>query len=391
MKIDAVDVFYLAMPEIADVGDGSQDCCLVRVRAGRHEGWGECESAPLPTIAAMMAPMSHSACHAVQDSVIGEEVNDAEDIRRINRRVRERSFDLLQADHALSGVDIALWDLLGRSKGEPVWALLGWRRPAPKQAYASVLFGETPEQTIEKARDIRKRGFKAAKFGWGPFGKTTVAADRNQILAARNGLDVDGILLVDGGTVFGTDVEQARRRLGFLKDTRTVWFEEPFHTGALHAYRELASESGAVKIAAGEGAHDFHMARNLIDHGGVGYIQVDTGRIGGITTAKEVAEYARKAQVTYVNHTFTTHLALAASIAPFAGEERADLCEYPAEASMLAETLTRERIEPDDDGMITLTGAPGLGITPDPDVIKQYLVRTEIKVGQHVLYRTPSV
>lgn len=391
MKIDSVEFFYLAMPDILDVGDGSQDCCLVRVRAGRHEGWGECEASPLVTIAGLVAPMSHSACHGVQDSVIGEEVDEPDDIRRINRKVRERSFDMLQADHVLSGIDIALWDLVGRAKDTPVWSLLGWKRPAPKLAYASVLFGETPEQTIEKARDVRKRGFKAAKFGWGPFGRTTVAADRNQILAARNGLDQDGILLVDGGTVFGTDVEAAKRRLGFLKDTRTTWFEEPFHTGALDAYRELASEAGPVKIAAGEGAHDFHMARNLIDHGGIGYVQIDTGRIGGITTAKEVAEYARKAQVTYVNHTFTTHLALAASIAPYAGEERAELCEYPAEASLLAETLTKERIEPDDDGMITLTDAPGLGISPDPDVIKQYLVRTEIKVGNQVLYRTPNV
>ncbi len=391
MKIDSVDMFYLSISDVLDIGDGSQDCCLVRVRAGRHEGWGECEASPLVTIAGLVAPMSHSACHPVQDSVLGETVDDVEDIRRINARVRERSFDMLQADHVLSGIDIALWDMLGRAKDTPVWSLLGWRRPAPKRPYASVLLGETPEQTIEKARDIRKRGFRAAKFGWGPFGKTTVAADRNQILAARNGLDVDGILLMDAGTVFGTDVEQARRRLGFLRDTRTVWFEEPFHTGALHAYRELAMEAGAVKIAAGEGAHDFHMARNLIDHGGIGYIQVDTGRIGGITTAKEVAEYARKAQVTYVNHTFTSHLALAASLAPYAGEERAELCEYPAEASPLAETLTKERLELDDDGMVTLTDAPGLGITPDLDVIKQYLVRTEIKVGQHVIYRTPNV
>lgn len=391
MKIDAVDLFYLAMPEIADVGDGSQDCCLVRVRAGRHEGWGECESSPLVTIAGLVAPMSHSACRPVQDSVLGQEVDEPDDIRRINRTVRERSFDMLQADHVLSGIDIALWDLLGRARGEPVWALLGWKRPAPKQAYASVLFGETPEQTIEKAREARKRGFKAVKFGWGPFGRTTVAADRNQILAARNGLEQDGLLLVDGGTVFGTDVESARRRLGFLKDTRTLWFEEPFHTGALGAYRELAAESGPVRIAAGEGAHDFHMARNLIDHGGIGYVQVDTGRIGGITTAKEVEDYARLAHVLYVNHTFTTHLALAASIAPYAGDERSELCEYPAEASALAETLTTERIEPDDDGMITLPDRPGLGVTPDPDVIKQYLVRTEIKVGNHVLYRTPNV
>jgi len=390
LKVDSVDFFYLAMPEIRDIGDGSQDCCLVRVRAGRHEGWGECEAAPLVSIAGLVAPMSHSACHPVRDSVLGETVDEPDDIARINARVRERSFDMLQADHVLSGIDIALWDLLGRSKGEPVWSLLGWRRAEPKRPYASVLFGDSPQSTAEKARAIRTRGFKAAKFGWGPFGKTTVSNDRNQVLAAREGLGKDGILLVDAGTIFGDDVEQARRRLGFLKDTRTVWYEEPFVSGALKAYAELATEAAPVKLAGGEGCHDLAMARNMIDHAALGFIQIDAGRIGGITTARQVVDYARHAHVSYVNHTFTTHLALAASIAPFAGNERDDLCEYPAEASELAESLTRERIVPEE-GFLTLPDAPGLGVTVNPDTVRKYLVQVEIKVGGKILYRPPAV
>jgi len=72
MKITSVDVFYLAMPVIEDIGDGSQDACVVRVEAtGGHVGWGECEASPLPSIAALVTPMSHSACHPVATSVIG--------------------------------------------------------------------------------------------------------------------------------------------------------------------------------------------------------------------------------------------------------------------------------------------------------------------------------
>jgi L-alanine-DL-glutamate epimerase-like enolase superfamily enzyme len=390
LKIESVDFFYLSMPEVLDIGDGSQDCCLVRVRSGRFEGWGECEASPLVSIAGLVAPMSHSACHPVRDSVIGESVEEPGDIGRINARVRERSFDMLQADHVLSGIDIALWDLLGRSKGEPVWSLLGWRRAEPKRPYASVLFGESPQGTEAKARSVREKGFKAAKFGWGPFGKTTVSNDRNQVLAAREGLDKDGILLIDAGTIFGDDVEQARRRLGVLKDTRAVWFEEPFHSGALKAYAALATEAAPVKLAGGEGCHDLHMARNMIDSAALGYIQIDTGRIGGITTAKQVVEYARHAHVTYVNHTFTSHLALAASIAPFAGNDRNDLCEYPAEASILAESLTREKLVPED-GLLTLPDAPGLGVTVNPDTVRKYLVQVEIKVGGKILYRPPAI
>src|SRR5437868_8467371 len=114
MKIESVDFFYLAIPQVKDIGDGSQDALLVRVRAGQYEGWGECEAAPLASIAAYICPMSHSACKPVWMSVLGQPLNDIADIARINQWVRRNSFDLLQADHTLSGIDVALWDLMGK-------------------------------------------------------------------------------------------------------------------------------------------------------------------------------------------------------------------------------------------------------------------------------------
>ena len=127
MKIDAVDFFYLSMPEVTTEGDGSQDALLVRVSAGRHVGWGECEASPLVSIAAFVCPMSHGACRPVGDSVLGQRLDSPDDIARIAALVDYDSMDLLQAPHTLSGVEIALWDLLGRARGEPVWRLLGFR------------------------------------------------------------------------------------------------------------------------------------------------------------------------------------------------------------------------------------------------------------------------
>jgi len=379
VKVDSAAFFYLRMPRIRDIGDGSQDACLVRLRAGRHEGWGQCEASPLPTIAAWDCPMSHSACHPVRDSVLGKRVDSPADIRAINESVRALSLDLLQAAHTLSGVDIALWDLLGKKMGEPVWSLLGYRKAYPKLPYASVLFGNTPRRTYERALLIRGAGFRAAKFGWGPYGRGTVREDAAQVHAAREGLGREASLLIDAGTVWVDDVAAAAGRLKALKECRARWLEEPFVSGALGSYSKLARMSGRVGLAGGEGAHDYHMAANLIEYGKVGFIQVDTGRIGGITTAKQVADLAEKKGVKYVNHTFTSHLSLCASLQPYAGLRDHELCEYPVESSVMSSALTRTRLEPGPDGFVRVPGRPGLGIAPDPAVIRRYRVPVLIR------------
>src|SRR6266446_2828040 len=147
MKIDSVDFFYLSLPVVRDIGDGSQDALLARVESGGQVGWGECEAAPLVSMASWDCPMSHSACKPVSASVLGQRMEGAQDILRINALVRAQSFDLLQADHTLSGIDVALWDLLGKKLNEPVWRLLGYQRAFPKTAYASQLFGDDPAAT----------------------------------------------------------------------------------------------------------------------------------------------------------------------------------------------------------------------------------------------------
>jgi L-alanine-DL-glutamate epimerase-like enolase superfamily enzyme len=391
VKITAVDAFYLSMPEILDIGDGSQDMLLIRVRAGDHTGWGECEASPLTSIASLVCPMSHSACQPVLASVLGQRLDGPADIGRIVAGVRARSLDLLQADHTLSGIEIALWDLLGKSLGEPVYVLLGYPAATPKTPYASALFGETPQETLAKARQLRAQGYRAVKFGWGPYGRSSVAADADQVHAAREGLGAEIALLVDAGTVWGEDVEAAALRLPSLEQARVLWLEEPFVSGALRAYGALARRTGSVRLAAGEGAHNAAMAEHLIDYGAIGFVQVDTGRIGGIGDALRVARYARERNVRFVNHTFTSHLALSASLQPFAGSSGDWLCEYPVEAKQLAVELTSNRLSLDSSGQVTAPPLPGLGVQLDLDAVRPYLVEAEVTVGGRTLYRTPEL
>ncbi|CAH1649689.1 MULTISPECIES: mandelate racemase/muconate lactonizing enzyme family protein [unclassified Chelatococcus] len=388
--IDAVDFFYLSMPEVTDEADGSQDALLVRVVAGGHVGWGECEAAPLPSIAAFICPMSHGVCRPVAFSVLGKRLESPADIARISVDVAYNSMDLLQAPHTLSGVEMALWDALGKMRGQPVWRMLGYDTGYAKTPYASVLFGDTAQETLERARDARARNFRAAKFGWGPIGRGSVEADAEHFAAAREGLGPDGLLLVDTGQIFLEDVERAAARLPAMEQAGVLWFEEPFQASAIDAYAALARKGSKVRLAGGEGAHNVHMAKQLIDHGGVGYVQIDCGRIGGIGPSKEIADHAVAKGVTFVNHTFTSHLALSASIQAYAGLKDHMIAEYPAMPKPLALAFTANHIERDANGEIHAPDAPGLGIDVSAEGARPYLQDVEIKVNGKVLYATPA-
>jgi L-alanine-DL-glutamate epimerase-like enolase superfamily enzyme len=388
MKIDDVDFFYLSMAEVTTEGDGSQDALLVRVSASGHVGWGECEASPLVSIAAFVCPMSHGACRPVGDSVLGQMLDSPADIARIAHQIEFDSMDLLQAPHTWSGVEMALWDLLGKACSEPVWRLLGYHNSFRKLPYASQLFGDTPADTLRLAQMARKDSFQAVKFGWGPIGKSGLKTDVEHFHAAREGLGPDAILLVDTGQIFGEDVEAAASRLPALEEVRARWLEEPFHTGALRSYEALAGRCKNIRLAGGEGAHNFYMAQHLIDFGHVGYIQADCGRIGGIGPAKRVADYAVARGVTFVNHTFTSHLALSASLQPYAGLRDHEICEFPFAPKPLAREFTSNHLVRDADGYISVNDAPGLGIQIDSTAARKYLVDVEIKARGAQLFST---
>jgi L-alanine-DL-glutamate epimerase-like enolase superfamily enzyme len=391
MKIESVDFFYLSMPEVMDIGDGSQDALLVRVRAGGLEGWGECEASPLTSIASYVCPMSHSACHDVKFSVEGKRIESVEDIRKISVAVHENSFDLLQADHTLSGIDIALWDLLGKKVGAPVYSLLGYKKAYPKMPYASQLFGNTPYETFQKAKNAIASGFRAVKFGWGSFGKENEATDRAHLMAAREGVGKETHLMIDAGTIWKTDVVAAKKRISDLKSINAFWLEEPFTNLALGAYKCIARIRNGIPLAGGEGCNNFVQAQSMIQYAGIKFVQIDAGRIGGITIAKQVADLAVENKVSYVNHSFTSHLALSASLQPYAGIEKDSICEYPFEPQTLAKEIAQTKLLRDSNGHIHIPEKPGLGIDIDIKALKKYLVAVEIKIKGKTVYRTPEV
>ncbi len=395
MRIVAVDPFYLRMPNITAAVDGTQDTLLVRIRTDAGiEGWGECDASPLVSIAVYCCPMSHGNIVNIRTSLIGETLDGPDDVLRLSEKVLRNGLDIQQIQHAYSGAEIALWDIIGKKFDKPVYRLLAEMSdtldtPHPKLPYASVLFGNTPEDTHQIAVGLREQGYRAAKFGWGPMGKFGEENDIALVCAAREGMGSGTQVMIDAGVVWGTDYETAYKRAEAFAQFAPTWLEEPLAPDAIDAYGSLTKKNPSVPIAAGEGSNSYRMAEDLIVHGGVQFVQIDTGRIGGIMPSFQVRRLAEQHGLQYVNHTFKSHLSLAAALHVFATNPDFNLLEYPAAGSELSQQLVKDPFPVDPDGMVRVNDLPGLGVQVDTDAIRSYLVPVNIHVGTEKVFQNP--
>ena len=384
MKIENIELYYLSMPEILDEANGSQDALIVKVEGGGLIGWGECEASPLTSIANFVCPKSHSAANPVRDSIINQELNNLEDVKKISRKVKLRSLMIAQTPHTFSGIEVAILDLLAKKEQCPIYELLGYKKSIPKLAYASVLFGKTPEETLDIAKKMRQKNFKAVKFGWQNFG-LNLDSDKEHLIAAREGLDSDLMLMVDVGAIWGNNINEALKRNNMLTEAKVTWLEEPFYSDAFYEYSELAKQS-SLSLAGGESCHSVESAKNLIRYGNVKYIQIDAGIAGGIIAGKEICEFAESMNVQYVNHTFTSHLQLSASLQAYAGSVKSTLSEYPMQLKSLAWDITKNHILKDDNGCITTPLEVGHGMIINEKALDQYKMNVEILINSKKIF-----
>ena len=392
MKITSVDPFYLRMPDITTAADGTQDTLLVRIQTDTGlEGWGECDASPLVSLAVYCCPMSHGNIINIRSSLIGETLEGPDDILRLSEKTLRNGLDIQQIQHAYSGAEIALWDVVGQQLNKPIYRLLaemsGTSSTAhPKLPYASVLFGDTPEATYRIAARLREQGYRAAKFGWGPMGKFGEANDIALVRAAREGMGTEAQIMIDAGVVWGRDAETAYQRAEAFSQFSPTWLEEPLAPDAVDAYKALTRRNPSVRIAAGEGSNTYRMAEDIIVHGGIEFVQIDAGRIGGILPSFQVRQLAERHGIQYVNHTFKSHLSLAAALHVFATNPDFNLLEYPAAGSELSQRLVAEPFEVESDGTVRIKELPGLGVSVDTEAIRPYLAPVRIAVGTEAVF-----
>ncbi len=371
MKITKVETLYLRLPDVKSQTDSGQDALIVRVEtdAGLH-GIGEVDSAPMAVKGLIDGPYSHPLICGLGQLLIGEDPLQTEylwhKMYRQNIYASRRGVGI----HAMSGIDLALWDIKGKALGLPIWKLLGGGFHERLRAYASALFGATPKETGARARRFRDRGFGAVKFGWEPMGRdrdTDIALVRE----ARAGLGDDADLLIDAGMVW--DAKTAIQRARQFADYDIFWLEEPLHPDDYEGYARLSAAS-ELPIAAGEEESERRSYIDLMDRGKIDIVQIDLTRCGGFTEAMKIASLAADRGLRCVNHGFTTYINVAAALHFLNAIPNSFITEFVVEEeTTLRDQITRQRIVARD-GMLEIPQEPGLGIDLDLDGVARYRV-----------------
>ena len=274
--------------------------------------------------------------------------------------------------HTISGINIALWDILGKVTGQPVGRLLGGRYRERVRPYASLLMRE-PKALADQLQAIRAQGFRAFKIGWGPFGKESHALDGKIVQAARDAVGSDSLLMVDAGAsdaYWPHGYKWALRTAQMLAEFGVYWFEEPLVPDSLRDY-VLLRQHAPLPIAGGEVLTRRQSFVPWLQQGAFDIVQPDVTKVGGISEERKIAWMAEENGIRFIPHGWNTALGLAADLQLASAIKNTDLVEYLT-GSPFIDDIVEKRWRLDADGMLPIPSAPGLGISLNLEAVEKH-------------------
>jgi L-alanine-DL-glutamate epimerase-like enolase superfamily enzyme len=326
---------------------------LVRVATDEGlVGWGECFA-----YGATLA-----VCNVVDDAltplVVGQDPGQIELlIDRLHRALMiwgRRGLAMM----AVSGVELALWDLLGKARGVPVYQLLGGLVQSRLRGYASLLRYETPAQVARAVADMTGRGFTAVKLH---------QTDLASVAAAREAAGPDVDLMLDTNCPW--TVEEAIAMGRRLQRYELRWLEEPVWPPEDYAGLARVRRAVRMPIACGENDATVFAFREILAAGAADVVQPSVTKVGGIAEMKKIAVLAAAANATFVPHSFYFGPGLAATLHVAASTPGVPYVETPP--GQLDAPLVATPIDCTG-GTVSVPTGPGLGADPDPEVLRRY-------------------
>jgi L-alanine-DL-glutamate epimerase-like enolase superfamily enzyme len=304
--------------------------------------------------------------------LIGER---ADEPMRVSERLRQSTFWQGRGgsvEHAISGLDIALWDLMGKICKQPVSRLLGGNYRGKIKPYGSILFDEPP-RLRDKLQATVARGFKAIKLGWRPFGRRDAKTDELLIKTARDTVGPGVEIMVDAGgseQFWPHGYKWALQTAKMLANYDVVWFEEALPPDDLEGFIELRRHA-PLPIATGEVLTRRQSFRPFIERRAVDVVQPDCTKCGGISEAIRIAWLAYENNVLYVPHGWNTAIGLAADLHLTAAVPVAKYVEYLTPTPYIDELIVNP-FKPDAEGYLHVPTTPGLGIQLNPEALRKY-------------------
>ena len=317
-------------------------------------------------------PLVEASLTLLRPMLVGETVYEAE---RVGEKLRQLTFWQGRGgavEHTISGLDIALWDLMGKALGQPVSRLLGGNYRDRIKPYASILFDDPPVLR-EKLKVQVARGFRAIKMGWRPFGRVSRKLDELLIKTARETVGDEIELMVDAGgseQFWPHNVGWARETAKMLGAYGITWFEEALRPDDLQGFKELKQNS-PVLIATGEVFTRRQSFQPYITERALDIIQPDMTKCGGLSEGRRMGWMAYDHGVLLVPHGWNTAIGVAADLALTAALPVAKWVEYQTGVPYIEELISPP-FRLDQDGMLPVPTGPGLGIQLNPDALARY-------------------
>jgi L-alanine-DL-glutamate epimerase-like enolase superfamily enzyme len=304
--------------------------------------------------------------------VIGENPLEVE---RVTEKLHQITFWIGRGGamtHAISAINLALWDLAGKVTRQPVSVLLGGSYQTAVPAYGSVLF--RPVETLaQRIEEMRARGFRAVKLGWDPFGHQSLAEDEKLIRVARQAGGDDTTLLIDAGGSYPfwqARFKDALERARMLANYGVYWFEEALAPDDLEGYARLTDES-PVKIAHGEVLTRRQSFLPYFQRRAMDIVQPDVAKVGGLSEMRRIAWLAAEHGIDLVPHGWNTAVGVAADIHLVSTLNSRSFVEFN-----VGNSLVEELIDPpfrlDSEGRLRVPTTPGLGIDLDRERLKYF-------------------
>ncbi|WP_298719685.1 mandelate racemase/muconate lactonizing enzyme family protein [uncultured Oceanisphaera sp.] len=369
MKITDIEVICLRVPAPDQECEWGEDAVIVRVHTDTGLiGIGEADSSPEVVRACIETPQSNLYCHGLKSLLIGESPLEIE--RLWNKMYWASNYFGRRGAgiHAISAIDIALWDIAGQFYGVPLHTLLGGKYRDRIKAYGTFIPAPRPEDNRAIAARLVQQGFTSIKFGGGVFGddpETDYQIVKQVREAVGEHIEVQ-IDLASKWRTAGHSAYMAER----LEPFNLNWIEEPVLADDLAGYSKLAGKVRA-KIAGGESLTTRYEFKHFLEHSRIDIVQPDITRCGGITEMKKIYDLAQMHGVQLVPHGFSTGILLAASVHFLAASEHGTLMEYSQSQSPLSTALVANGL-PFENGYVPVPNQPGLGVELNEDIIERY-------------------